>query len=130
MKIPTIIVCVVIALFTTSLAYAQLVPAFESASAPGSAVLTALPSIAGPRSGLWVPAFNPQHIGWRRPQEGPRDITLQPIQECKASAGRIALGATLGLVAGAAVGFLHGAAGHPGLPHIGLDVPSELEYTP
>jgi hypothetical protein len=59
-----------------------------------------------------------------------RDLKLAPIQECKASPRRIALGATLGLLAGTAIGVVYGAAGHPGLPHIGADVPSELEYTP
>lgn len=40
------------------------------------------------------------------------------------------LGAGIGLVLGGVIGFVHGAAGHPGLPHTGADVPQELEYTP
>ena len=43
---------------------------------------------------------------------------------------RAAGGALIGLVIGGAVGIVHGSMGHPGLPHLGIDIPSELEYTP
>ena len=130
MRIPIATVCLFVVFFVADLAQAQQVPAFGSAPAPDSVVFNALASITSPRSVTLVPVSNPQHTGSSRAREGSPDITLARIQERKASAGRVALGATLGLAAGAAVGFIHGAAGHPGLPHIGLDVPSELEYTP
>ena len=130
MRISIAVLCILTALSLAGPARAQLLRSFNSDSAPDSVVSSALILTVGSRSGLLAPEFNSRRLEPVRTREGWRDSGLARIQECKASAGRIAIGATLGLVAGAAVGFIHGAAGHPGLPHTGMDVPSELEYTP
>ena len=43
---------------------------------------------------------------------------------------RILEGVLLGALIGGTIGVLHGLAGHPGLPHTGLDVPDVFEYSP
>lgn len=86
---------------------------------------------AGLRSRPQALATSLEGRGARIRERSPlRDLKLARMGECKASPRRVVLGATLGLLAGTAIGVVYGAAGHPGLPHIGEDVPSELEYTP
>lgn len=51
-------------------------------------------------------------------------------RDCPGRLSRTATGLVVGLIVGGTVGFVHGAAGHPGLPHSGMDVPDEWEYTP
>ena len=62
-------------------------------------------------------------------QAEPSQIPLDSIEKLEVSKGRksrVPLG--FRLLAGGTLGFLYGKAGHPGLPHVGEDVPPELEY--
>jgi hypothetical protein len=58
------------------------------------------------------------------------DASRTAPRSCPARTRRTAGGAALGLLLGGAIGYAHGSAGHPGLPHTGLDIPDEWEYTP
>jgi hypothetical protein len=49
---------------------------------------------------------------------------------CPGRSRRVLAGAGIGLVLGGVIGYVHGSAGHPGLPHTGADIPEEWEYTP
>lgn len=64
-------------------------------------------------------------------QAEPSQIPLDSIEKLEVSKGRksrVLFGFGVGLLAGGTLGFLYGNAGHPGLPHVGEDVPPELEY--
>jgi hypothetical protein len=86
----------------------------------------------------------PQWNNARAPRLVSGDLVLLPVashspllgasrtapRSCAARTRRTFGGAALGFLLGGAIGYAHGAAGHPGLPHTGLDVPDEWEYTP
>jgi hypothetical protein len=61
-----------------------------------------------------------------------RTMVRDPRQESCSSerSARILEGVVVGAVFGGTIGVLHGLAGHPGLPHTGLDVPDVMEYSP
>lgn len=62
-----------------------------------------------------------------------RSVTLSRFAvriECAGRTARIISGIGVGILGGGIIGYLHGRADHPGLPHLGIDVPSEWEYTP
>lgn len=69
----------------------------------------------------------PQRVHSLTPLLAPR---ARAQMSCPNRTQRVVGGVVLGLVLGGGIGYLHGSAGHPGLPHTGLDFPEELEYTP
>jgi hypothetical protein len=77
---------------------------------------------AGP---AWPPAELP------RTDEHPTAAVAERATVRRTSrTGRTLIGAGLGFLAGTALGVAYGALGNPGLPHLGTDTASELEYTP
>ena len=60
-----------------------------------------------------------------------RPLWYRPARaQCPGRPSRTAKGFLLGVLLGGSLGYVHGSAGHPGLPHTGLDVPDQWEYTP
>lgn len=57
----------------------------------------------------------------------PKDA-IQKLEISQGEKSRSLLGVGLGFLAGAGLGVAYGAAGHPGLPHVGSDLPPEMEY--
>ena len=54
------------------------------------------------------------------------DIDVIQVSQGKKSHALLGIG--LGFLAGVGIGVAYGAAGHPGLPHVGGDIPPEMEY--
>lgn len=95
----------------TTLRIAQVVP-----ERPGAVATRPIFSDSVPEP---IPTFAPLLIGRERAQ-----------MNCPGRPRRVLVGAALGLLLGGAIGYVHGSAGHPGLPHTGADIPDEWEYTP